>query len=915
LYIAPAFGSAASVPTVAEPSGRDHGGISRSGHAKIGMTKAGAAKAGAARTENAKLAFTRLPVPPPFVPPPMNAAALLGDLARDGASSLPAAPLDAAIQNALLVSAARIEVVKSAASQLAAAPPAGSPDAGATVGVPTDGEPAQVPPAEGTAPAQPADATTPAPPAGRARVAAVQPGGLISEIKVEGNQRIEAGTIRSYMLAQAGQPYDPDQVDRSLKTLYDTGLFSDVNIRREGSVLVVHVTENPIVNQIVFEGNHKLTDEVLRPELTLRPRAVFTPALAQADRQKLLDYYAKHGRFAATIEPKIIQLDQNRVNVVFEISEGDNTLVSRISFVGNHAFSESRLRDIIGSREEAWYRFLSSSDTYDPERVNFDKELLRRFYLQKGYADVDIVSATAELAPDKSAFFLTFTINEGARYKISKTEVNVTLAHADKAKLVPLLELSPGDWYDGDAVERSVQAMTTELQNSGLPFAEVKPEIKRNTTDHTIDLAIDVGDGPRVYVERIDIVGNQRTMDKVIRREFKLAEGDPFNAALIRRSRQAIQDLDYFQNVEISSQQGSAPDKSVLTTTIQEKATGELTIGGGYSTDVGALATVGLREKNLIGTGIDAGITGTLAQKESQVDLSVTDPYFLDRNIVTGFDIFRTETNNLDVEEYSERRTGANIRIGYAFNDHLRQLWTYSVVQRDVYDVQSTASLYVQDQAGQSLLSQIGQTLTLDYRDSKLEPHTGWVMRFGSDFAGLGGDAHFVRLKYDTTYYIPLDRFSGNSDWGIAVSGGVGNLFSLNNNERIIDRFFLGGDNLRGFQTGGVGPHAINGGDSLGGRFLWTQSTELRFPLPVSPDLGLTGRAFVDMGSLSGLSKLVINGVVQPAVDYTSPRIGAGVGVSWKTPFGLINIDLGQAILKQKYDQTQLFRFGFGTRF
>jgi len=740
-------------------------------------------------------------------------------------------------------------------------------------------------------------------------------GGTIAAIKVEGNQRLEEGTIRSYMVVQPGDPFDPERLDRSLKTLYATGLFADVNLRREGDTLVVRVAENPIVNRIAFEGNHKVTDQNLRPALQLQPRAVFTPAIAQADRQRILDLYARRGYYAARVEPKTIQAGQNRVDVVFEIDEGGSTLISRIAFVGNHAFSEGRLRDVIDSREEAWWRFLSSADSYDPDKVNYDKELLRRYYLQKGYADFEVVSADAELAPDKSAFFLTFTLNEGERYKIASVVVNSALHNVDKSQLEPLVELDPGDWYDGDAVERSVQAISTWAQNHGNPFVRVTPRVQRNHEKHTIDLVFDVGEGPRVFVERVDIVGNQRTEDNVIRREFRLADGDPLNAELIRISRQRLQDLDYFNSVDVQSSPGSAPDKAVITTTVQEKSTGELSFGAGYSSDIGALLSAGLREKNLIGTGIDAGINGILAQKETQINLSVTDPYFLDRNIVAGFDLFRTELNNIDIASYEERRVGFTLRAGYEFTDHLRQLWSYSLVQRDVYDVQSSASIYVIDEQGTSLLSQISQALTWDYRDSKLEPHTGFVVRLGTDYAGIGGDAHYERTKLDGTYLIPLDRFTGTTDWGVAVSAGAGYLFNFSAQGHLIDNFFLGGDNLRGFETAGAGPHAVDGGDSLGGRFIWTQSTELRFPLPVSPDLGLTGRAFVDVGALSGVSRLVLNGQPVAITDDPSPRVGVGVGVSWKTPFGLINIDLGIPVIKKQYDQTQIFRFGFGTRF
>jgi len=741
---------------------------------------------------------------------------------------------------------------------------------------------------------------------------------LISAIKVEGNQRIEEGTIRSYMLVQPGDAFDPDRIDRSLKTLYATGLFQDVTLRRDGDALVVKVQENPIVSRIAFEGNRKLNDEQLRGELQLRPRAVFTPQLAQADRQRLLDLYARRGRFGATVVPKVIKLDQNRVDVVFEVNEGETTLVSRIAMVGNHAFSENRLREVINSREQAFYRILSSSDQYDPEKINFDKELLRRFYLKNGYADFDVKDATAELSPDRKAFFVTFTLSEGERYSVGQVSIDSKLRNLNGDELKPLLEIAPGDTYDGDVVERTTQAIQDAVQNRGYAFVDVKPRIARDRAKRTVDLVFDITEGPRVYVERIDISGNTRTKDKVVRREFRLAEGDAFNAATVRRSRQRLQDLGYFNTVTVQPSPGSAVDRAILNTAVDEKATGELTLGGGYSTDAGALVNVGLRERNLIGTGIDASINGVLAQRRSQVDLSITDPYFLDRNLVAGFDLFTVQNNNQDIAAYNERRTGGALRLGYEFNEHLRQAWTYTLVARNVFNVQPGASIYVLNQAGSSLLSQVGQTLSLDYRDSRTDPHSGFLVRLGTDFAGLGGTARYVRTKLDGTYYIPLERYTGDADWGIALSAGAGYLAQLGREEKIIDRFFLGGDNLRGFQSGGAGPHAVGAQsvDSIGGRLIYTQSSELRFPLPISADLGLSGRAFVDVGSLSQVTKITsIAGVATTVSDDATPRVGAGVGVSWKTPFGLINIDLAQAVVKRRYDQTQFFRFGFGTRF
>ena len=448
----------------------------------------------------------------------------------------------------------------------------------------------------------------------------------------------------------------------------------------------------------------------------------------------------------------------------------------------------------------------------------------------------------------------------------------------------------------------------------------------------------DVSEGPRIFVERIDIQGNTRTKDKVIRREMQLAEGDAFNAAAIRRSRQRLTDLGYFNSVNITSAPGSTNDKAVVTAAVDEKATGELSLGGGFSTDAGALLSAGLREKNLVGTGIDAGLSGVLAQRRSEINFSATDPYFLDQNLVAGIDIFHVQNNNQNISAYNERRTGFTLRLGYEINDHLRQAYAYSLVDRNVYDVNTDASLYIQNEAGGTLLSQVGQTLTLDYRDSRTDPHSGFVVNYGLDVAGLGGTAHYVRNKLDGTGYIPLERYTGDSDWVVAISAGTGYLTPIGDHrEDIIDRFFLGGDNLRGFQSGGAGPHSLSipaggvifGSDSVGGRFIYTQSTELRFPLPISSDLGLSGRAFVDVGGLSQATSSgaqfardvflnpIQGGVTQPiqGANDLSPRVGTGVGVSWRTPFGLINIDLAEAVVKKKYDQTQFFRFGFGTRF
>ena len=744
-----------------------------------------------------------------------------------------------------------------------------------------------------------------------ARATPASPTGVVRAIDVTGNQRIEADTIRSYMLLQPGDAFDADRLDRSLRTLFATGLFRDVTVTRQGDRVVVNVEENPIVNRVAFEGNSKVSDDVLRTEVTLRPRAVFTPQQAQADRQRILDIYARRGRFAAQVEPKLIQLDQNRVDVVFEITEGPAALVSRINFVGNTAFSDSRLRDVVATREQAWYRILSTSDIYDPERLNFDRELLRRYYLRSGYADVQITGATAELAPDRSGFFVTYTIDEGPRYRVGNVEVTSTLRGVDTDRLRREISFSEGDWYDGDAVERAVEAMTDSPALANVPFVEIRPRVQRNRDARTVDVTFEVGEGTRAFVERIDINGNIRTADRVIRREFRLAEGDPLNAAQVRRSRQRIRDLGYFSNVDITAAPGSRPDRAVLNTTVVERPTGEISLGGGFSTDAGFLADFGIRERNFLGNGIDARLQALLAQRRSQLDFSVTDPAFLDRNLSAGVDLFYLQRDLQDIASYSERRYGTVLRAGYEFNERLRQSWAYSLVNRNVFDVQTNASRFIKEQTGATLLSQLGTTVAYDTRDSRIEPRAGYIVRLGGDFAGLGGDVSYVRLRADVAGYVPFERLLGDPDYVLVLQAGVGLLEPWGDrDERIIDRFFLGGDNLRGFALAGAGPRDVTTGDPLGGRLIWTQTTEFRFPLPVPSEIGLLGRAFVDVGSLSNTP---LTGV--GVVDDSSPRVGAGVGVSWRTPVGLINIDIAQAVVKKSYDDTQLIRFGFGTRF
>jgi outer membrane protein insertion porin family len=770
----------------------------------------------------------------------------------------------------------------------------------------------------------------PRPPAAPRPVAATPAAnlGTISDIRIEGLQRIEPETVRSYLLLQKGDPWDPDRVDASLKALFATGLFADVKLDREGNALVVRVVENPIINRIAFEGNSKLNDKDLNGEIQLRPRVVYTRTRVQNDVKRILDLYRRHERFAATVEPKVIQLTENRVDLVFEINEGPTTGVRSINFVGNKAFSDSSLRSVIDTKESRWYRFLSNADTYDPDRITYDRELLRKYYLSEGYADFRVISAVAELTPDRDGFVVTFTVDEGERYKFGKVDVDIKLKDLPKEQVLPLLTVNPGDWYDANAVEHSISVLTDALGNRGYAFVEVKPQITRNKDDRTIDITFNVQEGPEVYVERIDIVGNVRTLDKVIRREMRLVEGDAFNTNKLNRSKDRIKNLGFFKKVETTTAQGSAPDKTVVTVEVEEQSTGELSLGVGFSTTDGPLADVTLRERNFLGRGQDIQIGTVVSFRSQQVNFSFTEPYFLDSNVAAGFDLFEIKTSPTasffsGVEPaYQQFSYGGSLRAGYQLTENLRQTLKYTARSDDITDVQNDASLFIALQQGTHLTSSIGQVLLYDRRDNRIDPTSGWYASLGNDFAGVGFGVDYIRNKISAGYYYPVAP-----GWVLSLTGEAGDIFGWGGQPVLLqDRFFVGGDNLRGFAPAGIGPRDETSQDALGGNKYYVGSVSESVPLGLPKELGLTGRIWTDFGSLwsNDQKNLVLTpeqlaaaGITtQPQiVDNPAIRISSGVGVSWASPVGPVRIDLGVPLKRESFDKTQFFRVSFGTKF
>ncbi len=733
-------------------------------------------------------------------------------------------------------------------------------------------------------------------------------GAEIKEIRITGTQRIEPATVMNYLDAKVGDHMTQTTLDSALKSLFATGLFADVVLRQKSNTLEVHVTENPVLNEIAFEGNKKIDDDQLKSEIQLKPRQVFTRAKVQADVNRLYQLYQRQGRFSVKIDPKIINLDQNRVNLVFEINEGDVTKVVAIRFVGNNHYGDDKLRSVLATKEKRWYRFLTSDDRYDPDRLAYDQELLRKFYLSQGYADFRVISANAELARGRDEFFITIAVEEGERYHVGKVAINSSLRNFDAKVLNQYITAKTGDWYDAGQMEKITDKMTDALGDLQYAFVSVHPDVQRNAASHTVDITFTINETPRVYVERIDINGNVRTQDKVIRRQLALVEGDPFNKSKLAKSEQKIKDLGYFEKVSVTPQQGSAPDKTVLDVNVTEQSTGELSLGAGFSTSDGPLADIRLHEKNFLGKGQDVLLATTIAGKRTEFDASFTEPYFLDRDLAAGIDLFHMTRNLKDYSSYDQRETGGGFHFNYPLSDKWRQTVRYRIEDNQIYNVDSDASRFVRDQEGKWITSAVSQQITYDNRDSTLFPTNGFYGWLDTELTGLGGDSHYVQGKLGGSYYYPVA-----DNWVANVLAEGGAMTGYNNKDvRINERFFLGGDNLRGFETSGVGPRDTTGSeDALGGNYFYRGSAELSFPLGLPQEMGVAGHAFTDVGSLWNADGVTGLGVV----DQNAIRGSAGFGLSWRSPLGPIRVDLAYPYLKKDYDKVQPFRFSFGTRF
>lgn len=730
--------------------------------------------------------------------------------------------------------------------------------------------------------------------------------GVIREIRVEGNKRIDKETIITRQKLRPGESYTPQLLNDSLKALYATEWFEHVGEEVvENNVLLINVKENPTVNQVSFEGNSEVSDEILKSETKLKPLEVYTTTRVKNDTKRVQDIYRLKGHFAAIVTPKVIKREQNRVDVVFEIKEGTPTKISKIFFIGNKKFSESKLESMIQTKESRWYRFFSSDDTYDADRLAYDRELLRRFYLEHGYADFRVKSSIAELTPDQKEFFITFTVEEGERYQFGKLDISSEVKDVDPSSLKDLIKLKEGDWYNSKEVEKVVNRLTDALGNKGYAFVDVNPKIAKDSKDHKVNITFVVQEGPRVYINQIKILGNTRTDDDVIRREIRLYEGDAFNTNKLKESERRIKDLGYFKDVKVKREPTMTPDKMDIIIEVEEDRTGELSLGAGFSTTDGPLVDTRFTERNFRGRGQGLGVSLTVAKRRNDFEINFMEPYFLGRELAAGFDLFRTSQKSYLNASYDQTMYGITLKVGYRITENTTQQVYYTIRQDQISNVNATASRFVQEQKGRSVLSILGHTVVYDQTDSRIDPTDGYRLGFGNDFAGLGGNITYLKSRIFGSYFYPVA-----DDWVFSLSGSTGVMTGLGKKVRVADRYSLGGDTLRGFEFAGVGPRDKNTLDMLGGLRYYNATAELVFPVGLPNEFGVKGALFTDMGSAWYTGDNEVN-----VVDAKSLRASAGFGIHWKSPMGPLKVYLGFPLKKDKLDKTQLVNFGFSTRF
>lgn len=722
----------------------------------------------------------------------------------------------------------------------------------------------------------------------------------LQRVAITGNQRVENETILSYIRLNPGDDVTDQSVNNALKTLFGTGFFQDVNVQFSNGTLHISVAENPIINRIAYEGNDKLKDDQIKEEIKqLRPREILSRAKVQQAQQRILEMYRAMGRFATTVEPKIIQKEDNRCDVVFEINESKTTYIQKINILGNKRFSDSKLREYLPSKEYRWFRFFANDDTFDPGRFQADQDALRQYYLDHGYPDYEQLAALAEITPNYDAYHLTFKLKEGAPYTFGQVNISSRVAAVNAAAFKDYIDVKKGEVFSDRALEKTINAITDALGNKGYPFTEVHAVQHKNPQTRTVDIVFEIREGPRIYIERINIQGNSRTRDHVIRREIQIHEGDALNHARIKRSERRLKDLGYFKDVSLTLAEGSTPDRAVIDVRVEEQSTGELSFSAGFATTDGPVGTIRFIERNFMGKGQTVHADLSVAKRHQDINMGFVEPYLFGKQLEGSIDAFASRSTRFS--SYTHLSRGVTPSIAYRLTEHLSQSLHYLIKQDRVSHVSNYASTFLKEQSGSYITSEIGQTLYYDRRDSRIDPTSGYVITLSNSFAGLGGKVKYLKhILGGTMYFTPIE------DVLLALKGSYGVMQKAGKKIRIVDSFFLGADSFRGFQYGGLGPKDNRTGDSLGGTRFWMTTAETLFPIGLPNEFGVKGALFSDVGTIWKSTE------TGPFVrDNKKIRASWGVGLVWKSPFGPIRIDYATPYKKDKYDDTQRFLIGF----
>ena len=756
-----------------------------------------------------------------------------------------------------------------------------------------------------------------------AAIAQVQQSVVLTGISVQGNERIDSETILSYLPLSVGDSVDPPRLDAALKTLFRTDLFSDVKLDLNGSSLVVRVVENPVINQVLFEGNSNLKTDKLQDEVQIRPRGVFTKAKVEEDVGRIVELYRRSGRISATVTPKIVELPQRRVDLIFEIHEGPKSGILRVDFLGNKQFSANDLRGVVVTKESAWYRFFSTNDNYDPDRIEYDREQLRKYYRNRGFYDFRVISSVAELAPDRNGFAVTYALDEGERYRFGNLTVKSDLKKLNPDILRLLLPIHTGQIYEDQKIETATDNLTFAAGAAGFAFVDVRPRYTPNPAKHTVDVEFDIKEGPRVYIGRIDIVGNTATLDNVIRRRLLVAEGDAYNRALVDRSKGNVKALGFFKDVDITNVPSTEPDRTNLQVKVTEQPTGQLSFSAGYSTVDKLVTDISISQSNFRGRGQNLALRVSAGTLRQQLDVSFTEPHFLNHDLQAGWDVYAYKYNFFQFSDYNTTSAGAVFRIGFPLTTNASLTTRYTIRTDDVIvqnavciPGEEAVSLVLCQERGAYLTSKLGYTLTYDRRNDAINPTRGFYITLSQDVAGAGGDVHYVQSVANAGWY-----HGWGKNWRLSVTGVAGYVDGWNGDSiRIADRFYPGGDDFRGFQSAGIGPRDLQFGDALGGKFKAIGTIEETIPTGLPEQYGIKLAVFSDFGTAGLLDKRDKTNPdtrlpLTTVVDDLYFRATAGISVFWKSPMGPLRFDFSRIIRKDYYDKTELFRFSTATTF